>query len=113
MGVTSFRPENEFIHQQVLPIFNHLVSQLIIFQVYIGKKILNDIIFKTRSYNSLEFYQCSKLLRIQIVASVFLKLAGGIIRPEMFTYAMRHNKPHGAFFRKATLFCTGAQWRPV
>ena len=75
--------------------------------------MLNDIIVKTGSYNSLEFYQCSKLLRIQTVASVFLKLAGGIIRPEMFTYAMRHNKPHGAFFHKATLFCTGAQWRPV
>jgi len=100
VGVTSFRSENEFIHQPVSPIFNHLVSQLIIFQVYIEKQVPSNITVRKHSYSSLEFYQCSKLLRIQTVASVFLKLAGGIIRPEMFTL-------------KATLFCEGAQWRTV
>lgn len=100
VGVPSFSLENEFIHQPVLPIFNHFVSQLIIFQFYKEKQVPSNIIVRKHCYSSLEFYQCSKLLRIQTVASVFLKLAGGIILPEMFTL-------------KATLFCEGAQWRTV
>ena len=55
VGVTSFSSENEFIHQPVLPIFNHLVSQLIIFQFYIEKQIPSNIIVRKHSYSSLEF----------------------------------------------------------